>query len=148
MEKPKKAISEFYQCIKKNDDLYRSFQKYSGLSDAEYWCLSAVRSGECSYQHEISEYMFLSRQTIHSALKHLIQKGLICLITPEENQRIKEIVFTEKGEAFAEKYLDIMIQAEENAWFSLTPKEQDSLVHIINKLNKHLETELQNHIQK
>lgn len=148
METPKKAISEFYQCIKKNDDLYRSFQKYSGLSDAEYWCLSAVRSGECRSQHEISDYMFLSRQTIHSALKHLIQKELIRLVTSKENQRIKEIVFTKKGEAFAQKYLDIMTQAEENAWFSLTPGEQDSLLHIIDKLNQHLETELQNCIQK
>lgn len=140
-------IGEYFKIMKETDELYDVFQKYSGLSDAEYWSLVAVRIENCQYQHEISKSMSMSRQTVNSALKHLMERGYIVLEVPKENQRIKKVVFTEEGEKFAQKYLDVINKSEEKAWSLLSEDERKSLLYITMKLKDILADEIKNCIK-
>ncbi len=135
-------IGDYFKIIKETDELYDVFQKYSGLSDAEYWSLVAVRIENCKYQHEISKCMSMSKQTVNSALKHLVDRGYIILEAPKENQRIKKVIFTKEGEEFAKKYLDVINKSQEKAWSLLSEDERKSLIYILMKLKNNLADEI------
>jgi len=140
-------IGDYLKIIKETNELYDVFQKYSGLSDAEYWSLVAVRTQNCQYQHEISKSMCMSRQTVNSALKHLSEKGYIILVAPKENQRIKKVIFTKEGEEFAQKYLDVVNKLEEKAWELLSNDEKKTLISITLKLKENLSNEIKKSIE-
>lgn len=138
----KLTISDYHSVEKEMGELYTQIQKYSGLSDAEYWCLMTVRKGECNYQHEIYNQMFMSKQTVNSALKQLVKKGYIEMLIPNDNQRIRQIVFTKAGDIFAKKHLDVMQKIEDKAWSILPPNEQRTLVNALGKMNQILRQEI------
>ena len=125
------------------DDLYSAYQKRTGLSDAEFWCIYSAYKGECEYQHEISRHMFMNKQTVNSALKQLEKKGLIQMIIPQENQRVRRIVLTPSGKKFAHKYLDYIGELEEKAWESLSAGERLAILSGMKKINRVLSGALQ-----
>ena len=55
------------------DRAYVQLARACGLSEAEFWCLVAVRHG-AETQREICEQFSLSPQTVNSAFKLLIRK--------------------------------------------------------------------------
>ncbi len=132
----KQNLRNYRNLMSEADQLYALFQKKSGLSDAEYWSLFAVRAEGCRYQHEICERTYMSRQTVNSALKQLVKKGYVQLAVPKENQRIKEIILTAEGEAFVRKYVDIVHDLEARSWARLEKEEQRALRCISEKMNR------------
>lgn len=132
------TISDYHRAERETENLYNLIQKASNLSDAEYWCLMAVRKGECEYQYEISEKFYMSKQTVNSALKKLVKKGIIRMVIPEDNQRIRQIAFTDTGETFARKYLDVAQKIENRVWAALTPGEQTILIETLKRMNQML----------
>ena len=81
------------------DRAYVQLARACGLSEAEFWCLVAVRHG-AETQREICEQFSLSPQTVNSAFKLLIRKELIRLEPYAHNQRSKRAALTERGRAF------------------------------------------------
>ena len=61
------------------DRAYVQLARACGLSEAEFWCLVAVRHG-AETQREICEQFSLSPETVNSAFKLLIRKELIRLV--------------------------------------------------------------------
>lgn len=57
----------------------------------------------------------MNKQTVNAALKQLVKKGIIKLVIPENNQRIRQIVLTEEGDAFSGKYRDVTQEIEGKA---------------------------------
>ena len=84
-------------------------------------------------QSKISEQLFLSRQTLNSAFKQLVKKGLIVLKPYENNQRSKKAILTPLGEELVEKQVIRMHQIEEQTWEKLANQEQDSLARLTRK---------------
>lgn len=137
------TISDYQKAYNEMEQLYNQLQKYSGLSDAEYWCMMAIYKGECQYQYEISSHYFMSKQTVSSALRQLERRGYINILTPETNRRIRQIVFTNKGDAFAEKYLDVVKNVEQRVWSHLSSAEQNTLIETLNNMNKQMRKEIE-----
>lgn len=106
-----------------------------------------IREG-CSTQTEISEQLYMHKQTTHSALKQLIKKGLARLEAKENNLRTKQIFLTDAGIQFAEKYIDSMLRIEERAWTTLETEERKQLIRISQKFNQLLAAELQQSLQR
>lgn len=136
-------ISDYQKACNEMEQLYTQLQKYSGLPDAEYWCMMAVHKGECQYQHEISNQYFMSKQTINSALRQLEKRGYINIVTPDNNRRIRQIVFTKAGDALAEKYLDVVQEVEKRVWSGLSFVQQNALVETLNDMNQLLRKEVE-----
>lgn len=125
------------------DNLYSAFQKRSGLSDAEFWCLYSIHRGDCAYQHEMRALLFLSKQTVNSALKQLVKKGLVEVRIPPENQRLRAVVPTPEGRAFCRRHFDMLDDLERLAWDGLSEAEQTAMVEGLRKINRVLEEGLQ-----
>lgn len=116
------------------DAAYALFAKACGLSESEYWSLLLVSEG-VKTQSEISVRLSLSKQTLNSAFKSLVHKGLVRLEPLENNQRIKRIILTEGGERFVKENIARMHQLEEQAWQSLEENERASLTRLTKKFS-------------
>lgn len=147
MEPTDGSIEAYRTVCKDLDRIWSRFSKDCDLSEAEYWTLLMIREG-CSTQTEISEQLYMHKQTIHSALKQLIKKGLARLETKENNLRTKQILLTEAGIQFVEKYIDSMLRIEERAWTALETEERQQLILISQKFNRLLASELTQPLQR
>lgn len=123
------------------DNLYSVFPKSCGLSEAEYWSLLLIYEGIAT-QSQISDRLFLSRQTLNSAFKQLRKKGLVRLEPYEENQRSKQAFLTDAGRPFVEKYVIQMHQIEERAWQKMSKEDQAMLTALTRKFSDFIRKEL------
>ena len=142
-DKTPKTLTAFREATWELDNAYSMFPKFCGLSEAEYWSLLLIYEGVATTQSQISDQLFLSRQTLNSAFKQLRKRGLVRLEPYEENQRSKQIFFTDTGKAFVEKNVLQMHQTEEKAWHKMSEKEQMALTKLIQKFNKLIRQELE-----
>ena len=123
------------------DNVYSMFPKSCGLSEAEYWSLLLIYEGIAT-QSQISDRLFLSRQTLNSAFKQLRKKGLVRLEPYEENQRSKQAFLTDIGRPFVEKNVIQMHQVEERAWQRMSKEEQAILTTLTRKFSRYIQEEL------
>lgn len=114
------------------DNLYSTFPKSCGLSEPEYWSLLLICEGVTT-QTQISGQLFMSRQTLNSAFKQLVKKGLIILQPCENNQRTKQAILTSQGRSLVENQVLQMHRIEELAWSCLEEDEQEMLSRLTRK---------------
>lgn len=139
---PDETVESFRAVTKEFDAVYAKFAKGCGLSEAEYWSLLMLRSGART-QAEISDQLFISRQTINSAFKLLVKKGLVKLEPLEYNQRTKHAALTEAGERFTERYIGHMVKIEQQAWMAMEENERAMLTRLTRKYCGLIQRELQ-----
>ncbi len=112
----KGMLLELNRQIKKVDELYRSLANSYDLSDSALWIVYSIRlSDEPVTQSNLSNLLSLSKQTINSSLKKLIETGYIVLSSTDDNKKNKIISLTEKGKRIAEKAADGVIDSEVKA---------------------------------
>ena len=138
---PLKTLASFREATMELDNIYSLFSKSCGLSDAEYWSLLLIYEVAAT-QSQISDQLFLSRQTLNSAFKQLRKKGLVRLEPYEENQRSKRAFLTDAGMVFVEKYVVQMHQVEEKAWGQMDEAEQAMLTTLTRKFSSLIQQEL------
>ena len=136
-----KTLTEFREATMELDNIYSVFPKSCGLSEAEYWSLLLIYEGVVT-QSQISNQLFLSRQTLNSAFKQLRKKGLVRLEPYEENQRSKQAFLTDAGKLFVEKNVLRMHRVEESAWQQMSGEEQVALIVLIRKFSELIRKEL------
>lgn len=141
------TITNYFKRTMEVDSLYVNYQKYCGLTYAEFWCIFTVFNDECQYQHEISETLYMSKQTVNSVLKKLEKIGYISLLIPPENHRVRKIVLTGMGITFCQKYFTKLEELEKRAWDYLSKDEQVNLLATVEKLNNALRVEIQEAIK-
>ena len=116
------------------DRAYVQLARACGLSEAEFWCLVAVRHG-AETQREICEQLSLSPQTVNSAFKLLIRKGLIRLEPYAHNQRSKRAILTGRGRDFALAHVAPLEAVEAEAWDTLSRAEQAQLISLLRRFS-------------
>lgn len=132
----------FREVLMEFDAVYAKFAKNCGLSETEYWSLLLISEGVIT-QSEISEKLSLSRQTLNSAFRQLIKKGLLHLETLENNQRVKKAILTMEGQEIVNKNIVKMRRLEEKAWKSMTEEEREALIGLIRKYSSLVEDALE-----
>lgn len=118
-------LDAFRDAAMEFDAVYGLLAKSCGLSDPEYWSLVLIVT-----QKEISDQLCLNRQTLNSAFKLLIKKGLIRLEPFQDNQRSKRAILTETGQHFVDETVSKMERLEARAWETLTPEDQESITQL------------------
>lgn len=136
------AYSDYLKEQNITDDLYSRYEKQTGLSDAEFWCMFSVYEGGCQYQNEICQQRFMNKQTVSFALRQLKKKGLVQVEIPPENQRLRRVTLTPEGLQFSRDHFDRLRTLEEKAWSSLTEEEQTAILCGMRKINRVLSSEL------
>jgi len=141
-EEGRRVLVDFREATRELEDAYSLFPKSCGLSQAEYWSLVLIYEGAAT-QSQISGQLYLSRQTLNSAIKQLREKDMLRLEPFERNQRSKQLLLTEKGRAFVEDHVARMHQVEERAWKGLTPEEQVLLTQLTRRFSGLIRQEME-----
>ena len=100
-----------------------------------------IREG-VSTQSDISEQLCMSKQTINSAFRQLVKKGLVRLEAIENNLRTKQIILTDFGAQFIKKHIDSVLQLEETVWYMMPEEERAALTRLTQKYNALIKAEL------
>ena len=128
------SLAAFRDASMEFDHVYDLLAKSSGLSYPEFWSLVLIRDGVLT-QREISSQLSIGPQTLNSAFKQLIRKGLIQLSPLEHDQRSKRALLTPQGERCLTERILPALRLEEQAWLSLTEEEQAALPRITHKFS-------------
>lgn len=135
------TLAAFRDATRELDNVYSIFPKACGLSEVEYWSLLLIYEGVAT-QSQISERLFVSRQTLNSAFKQLRKKGLIRLEPYEENQRSKQSFLTDAGKTFVEENVMQMHRVEERAWRRMSGEEHTALIALTQKVSALIRSEM------
>ena len=105
------------------------------LPDCAFWLLYTLRSEEAPLtQTQLSEQLSLPKQTVNSALKKLVEAGVLRLEAADGNLKNKRVCLTEAGEAFLRRTVDRVFGVESAAAARLTEEERSALVALSQKL--------------
>ena len=118
-----------------NTLLYHRLARACGLPDCAFWLLYTLRSEEAPLtQTQLSEQLSLPKQTVNSALKKLVEEGVLRLEAADGNLKNKRVCLTEAGEAFLRRTVDRVFGVESAAAARLTEEERSALVALSQKL--------------
>lgn len=126
---------DFNRLYNENGQLYHRVARSCGLSDCALWLLYTLRAEDTPLtQTQLSETLSLSRQTVNSALKKLVEEGVLRLEAADGNLKNKRVCLTEAGEAFLRRTVDRVFGVESAAAARLTEEERSALVALSQKL--------------
>ena len=118
-----------------NTLLYNRLARACGLPDCAFWLLYTLRSEEAPLtQTQLSEQLSLPKQTVNSALKKLVEEGVLRLEAADGNLKNKRVCLTEAGETFLRRTVDRVFGVESAAAARLTEEERSALVALSQKL--------------
>lgn len=118
-----------------NTLLYHRLARACGLPGCAFWLLYTLRSEEAPLtQTQLSEQLSLPKQTVNSALKKLVEEGVLRLEAADGNLKNKRVCLTEAGEAFLRRTVDRVFGVESAAAARLTEEERSALVALSQKL--------------
>ena len=127
-----KAENRLYN---ETNQLYHRLARHSGLSDCAFWLLYALRDeGGPMTQTQLSNLLCLSKQTVNSALKQLVEAGCLRLEAVDGNLKNKQVLVTEAGDTFLHRTVDRVFALEDAAVSRLTGEERAALLALSQKL--------------
>ena len=134
----KEALVTFNATINGYDEIYRAVAKSFGLSDCAFWILYYLRqSKEKVTQKDICSFIYQPKQTVHSALKKMVDDGLI-EVGDYNGKRHKYVTLTEKGEAFSQKTVDLVLAEEIAAFEDMDALEREHVMKLLAKYSDNL----------
>lgn len=129
---------------KRISELYHRIAAQNGISDSVvsiFLCL--CDETQIHTQNTIAIRMGVPKQTINSAINRLMREGYICLEKMPVARNNKQILLTDEGRQFCERYIVPIMKAEENAYSRLSEQEQEVYISIGIKFNRFMIEELE-----
>ena len=134
----KEVIAAFNAAINGSEEIYRAVAKSFGLSDCAFWILYFIRQSEEKVtQKDICSFIYQPKQTVHSALKKMVDDGLI-EVGDYNGKRHKYVTLTEKGEAFSQKTVDLVLAEEIAAFEDIDASERELAMKLLAKYSDNL----------
>ena len=94
----KEQFRLYSSLTKQVNERYKAIAAESGISDAVFWILYALRYMEENVtQTDIANFLFMNKYTVSSAIKKMEAEGYITLGKIEGNKKNKPLSLTEKG---------------------------------------------------
>ena len=115
--------------LKENNRIYREMESIyheicvkAGISDTDFIVLySIVEFEDGCCQRKIAKQYSISRQTVNSSVKKLVESG---------KGHDKQIVLTEKGKAMAKQKIIPVMEAEAGVFMHMTEEERKKLLRL------------------
>lgn len=138
----KDQIDTINQRIKELNSLYHIAAIKSDISDGEIsiWSVLLESDGEYS-QQDLSDLLFLPKQTVNSIISNLVKKGFVFLEHVPGTRNRKVIRLTEEGRDYGESKVRWIFQAEEKALEQTDPEQVQACIEMIEKYISHLKKE-------
>ena len=126
------------ETINGSEEIYRAVAKSFGLSDCAFWILYCIRQSEEKVtQKDICNFIYQPKQTVHSALKKMVEDGLI-EVGDYNGKRHKYVTLTEKGEAFSQKTVDLVFEEEIAIFEDMDASEREIAMKLLAKYSDSL----------
>ena len=123
-------IREFNEADKEMNIIYHRLARHYRLSDSVFWVLYLLGEARGPMtQTKLCSALFLSKQTVNSALKKLESEGYITL-TPA-GAHTKNISLTKCGTKLCEQTVDKVIEAECAALGNMTDEESENMTALM-----------------
>lgn len=117
--------------------VYQDFARCYGLSECALWILYAMHLERRPLaQSELCSILLLSKQTVHSALQKLRNKGYLEFCQKSEGTRGKMLCLTEAGQHFLHRTIKPILHAEEQSFLKMDPEERQMLLKLLGKHQK------------
>lgn len=138
-----RQIVQFNLLFKRYDDIYRSAAKKFDMPELSLWILYTLREKQDCTQKDLVDLLLQPKQSIHTALKGLVNDGYVILESQEHDRRSKHIHLTDKGISLAQNTADQIVQAENKAFSALTDEERKTFLYQFDRLTSALYGEMQ-----
>ena len=136
MENSREKIRRLMIAINQIDELYYNILRTLKMKDGAFVLFYAIADSKPYSQKRICEEWGISRTTLNTIVQEYLKKGYIKLLPAEHKE--KEIVLTDEGKAYVEKYLTSVFGAEEKA---IVPFLETTLVENMEEFKVLLEKE-------
>lgn len=114
MNKNREAIDRINRCMNRIDGLYYMASRKLGVKDNTLLLFYVLNDGKVHSQKEICEEWLIPRTTINTVVKEAVNKGYVRL-EHSGHTREKTIMLTEAGKTYADRLLQKVFAAEEQA---------------------------------
>jgi len=139
----KNKIDTINQKIKELNSIYHIAAGKSGISDGEVCIWSTLLCSEEEYsQQDLSELLYLPKQTVNSIISNLVRKGFVCLEHVPGTKNRKVIRLTKEGRDYGEAKVTWIFQAEEKALEQTEPEQVQACIEMIEKYISRLKKEI------
>ena len=136
-------LLKFNTIFKENDDIYHRMADQFGLSDSAFWILYTLRESAIPItQKQLCESIYMSKQTINSALKSLERNGFITLATGKDRRR-KFLVLTDSGQELTSQTVDRVIEQEQLAIASMGQESMEQFLSLFRTYTNALKQQFQ-----
>lgn len=129
MEKLIQGIMDFNKVAREIDAAYHDASNKLGLSDSERDILYVLSQMEAS-QSEVCAMTGLTKQTVNSAVKKMINAGYI---EPLKGEKKEKLIFTSKGRDYAESTIAKLVAAENKIFGRWSKEEQNEFIKLNQK---------------
>lgn len=134
---------EYIQLTKEMEQLYHGMAVSLGLSDSVLNLLYTLyEEGDGRTPTQLYNEWSLSKQTGHSALMWLRERGMVELCPAPGDGRSKRVMLTEEGRRFVKRTVGPLLAAEKAAFSALLPGEQETLITLLRQLSNQLKEEI------
>lgn len=135
-----KVLQKYNSLYRELDDFYHDFAVQNGLSDSALWIFYIIcEQGEGCLQRDVCNAVYVSKQTVHSAIHKLEQKGYLYL--EASKGRDKRIFLTERGRTLVREKILPLIQIENTAFSDMGDEESKALLNLTEKYLRLLKAE-------
>lgn len=130
--KQEHALKEFNRLNKEINDIYHDICCKAGISDSVFDILYTIAElGDGCRQKDICNYAFISKQTIHSAIRKLEKEEFLTLKSGKGREM--HIFLTQKGQQFLEEKILPIIDMENRIFSQMTLTESNELLRLTEK---------------
>ncbi len=135
MQKQNITTQQISAVSRKINSVYHDLNRKIGLSDTESTILYAIAADGNISQKAICSQLGLSKQTINSAVKKMINDEIL---EPLVGQRNERLVVTAKGKQIIEEKISIIVELENRIMNTWTEQDKIELVRLTEKFYKAL----------
>ena len=124
-------IREFNEADKEMNIIYHRLARHYRLSDSVFWVLYLLGEARGPMtQTKLCSALFLSKQTVNSALKKLESRGYLRMESMSGDRRNKLLSLTARGEELLRLAVEPTLSMEERAFLRLTPEERRTFLDL------------------
>ena len=128
------GIDAITQRIKEINSLYHVAAVKSGIPDGEVAIWSLLLGTEREYsQQDLSDTLFLSKQTVNTIVSKLVRKGFVTLEHCPGSRNRKVVRLTDAGLAFGLKHVMWIFAAEQRAMEDADLQELQAYLSMLDK---------------
>ncbi len=135
--KIQEQLQTLNRLYKWSDKIHSGIASHFDMNDTAFWVLYAIsHADEPLTQNDLCNDWFYPAQTINSAVRSLLKKGLVELEVIPGTKNRKKLLLTQAGSELAKEVIGIVDEIESNAFSSFSEEEREQYLSLF---QRHLE---------